>query len=201
MPKRSETWSRDGYVVLRSLVRSPRLTLLRRYAMLRARSGAMDHGDGQVDRSPAAYGDLLMDGLLDDLRPRIEKACGSKLFPTYSYFRVYKRGAVLAKHRDRPACEVSVSLSLGCEPNRAWPLWIEGLRGTAFVTLARGDALLYRGIECAHWREPFAGDRCVQVFLHYVDQNGPHAEWRFDKRPNLGTMPPPQRIRRRAVNP
>jgi hypothetical protein len=45
--------------------------------------------------------------------------------------------------------------------------------------------LLYRGIECPHWREAFEGDRQVQVFLHYVDQKGPLADWKFDKRPVL----------------
>jgi hypothetical protein len=178
--------SRDGYVVVRSLLEEPRLSLLRRYAVLRARKGTMQAGDGQVIDTPAAYGDLFMDGLLEDLLPRIERASGLRLFPTYSYFRVYKRGDVLARHRDRAACEISVTLALGYEPARPWPLWIEGTRGAASVRLAPGDALLYRGIERAHWRDAFAGNRCVQVFLHYVDRDGPNAGWRFDKRPALG---------------
>jgi PKHD-type hydroxylase len=38
-----------------------------------------------------------------------------------------------------------------------------------------------------HWREPyFEGKWQAQVFLHYVDQNGPHAEWKYDKRESLG---------------
>jgi hypothetical protein len=155
----------------------------------------MDPGDGQVAGTPAAYGDFFMDGLLNDLLPSIATASGLELFPTYSYFRVYKRGDVLRKHRDRPACEISVTLSLGYEPNRPWPIWIEGPRGNASVELARGDALLYRGLECTHWRDAFPGDRCAQVFLHYVDRNGPHAEWRFDKRPRLGSAPLRARVR------
>jgi hypothetical protein len=189
MPGSPEVLAREGYVVIRSLVRNPELSQLRRYVLLRAGNGTMSVGDGQVADTPAAYGDWLLDGVLADLLPRIEKACGLALFPTYSYFRVYKRGDVLEKHHDRPACEISVTLALGHEPSRPWPLWIEGLRGTGRVSLASGDALLYRGIECPHWREPFSGTRCVQTFLHYVDQNGPHAEWRFDKRPHLGALP------------
>jgi hypothetical protein len=50
--------------------------------------------------------------------------------------------------------------------DQPWPLWIEGPLGRAAVELGPGDALLYRGIECAHWREPF--------------------EYRFDRRPALG---------------
>jgi PKHD-type hydroxylase len=46
---------------------------------------------------------------------------------------------------------------------------------------------MYRGMDKWHWREPyFEGKWQAQVFLHYVDQNGPHAEWKYDKRESLG---------------
>ena len=192
-----ERLSREGYVVLRSLLKNPQLSLLCRYVMLRSRNGSMAVGDGQVPGTPAAYGDWLMDGVLDDLRPRIEKASGLDLFPTYSYFRVYKQGDVLEKHRDRPACEISVTLALGYEPSRPWPIWIDGLREKAKVTLAAGDAIVYRGTDCTHWREAYSGRRCAQTFLHYVDQSGPHAAWRFDKRPRLGALKPTTSTARR----
>jgi PKHD-type hydroxylase len=49
-----------------------------------------------------------------------------------------------------------------------------------------GDAALYRGMDKVHWREPYKeGKWQAQVFLHYVDADGPHAEWKFDKRPKL----------------
>ncbi len=50
-----------------------------------------------------------------------------------------------------------------------------------------GDAVMYRGCDIYHWREPYKeGKWQAQVFLHYVDQNGPHAEWKYDKRESLG---------------
>jgi predicted 2-oxoglutarate/Fe(II)-dependent dioxygenase YbiX len=49
-----------------------------------------------------------------------------------------------------------------------------------------GDAALYRGMDKVHWREPYKeGKWQAQVFLHYVDADGPHAEWKFDKRKKL----------------
>lgn len=130
----------------------------------------------------------MMEGLLGDLFPEIERATGLALFPTYSYFRVYKSGDVLARHTDRPACEISVSLCLGYSPDKPWPLWIEGSSGAVPIELRPGDALLYRGMERAHWRSAFEGDYAVQVFLHYVDRNGPHASQRYDGRPGLSTL-------------
>ena len=38
---------------------------------------------------------------------------GLNLKPTYSYWRLYKTGDVLKRHKDRPSCEVSTTLCLG----------------------------------------------------------------------------------------
>jgi hypothetical protein len=186
----AEVFAREGCVVLRSLVANPKLALLHRYALMRAVRGTMNLQDAEFLGTPSAYSDPFMDGLLIELLPLIERVSGVRLFPTYSYVRIYKRGDVLAKHSDRPACEISVTLSLGYEADRPWPLWIEAVGGSASVSLAPGDALLYRGIELFHWRDAFDGHHSAQVFLHYVNQNGPNAEWRFDKRSSLAPSLP-----------
>jgi hypothetical protein len=138
--------------------------------------------DTQVPDTPARYSAPRMELLLIELLPQIERASGLSLYPTYSYLRVYKYGDVLARHRDRPACEISVSLCLGYVADAPWPLWIEGPNGASAVTMQPGEGLLYRGTECPHWRQRFTGKEAAQVFLHYVEQNGPNAEWKFDKR-------------------
>ncbi len=46
--------------------------------------------------------------------------------------------------------------------------------------------LIYHGCELKHWREAFEGDYQVQLFMHYVDQNGPASKEKFDTRPALG---------------
>lgn len=177
-------FAQQKYAVLRRCVTEPQLSLLYRYASNRAKLGIMTH-DRQVPEALSAYGDIFMDGLLMDLLPVAEQATGKKLFPTYSYFRVYKRGDALAKHKDRPSCEISLTVCLGYAGEEPWPILIEIPSGVSSIDLNPGDALIYRGVDCPHWREPLTGDHAVQVFLHYVDQNGPLAEWKFDKRPSL----------------
>jgi hypothetical protein len=49
--------------------------------------------------------------------------------------------------------------------------------------------MIYKGLEVPHWREPLAGERQLQVFLHYVRQDGPHAVHRYDGRTRLGAPP------------
>lgn len=174
-----------------SLVTRPLLGFLWRHALERAaQDGAAV--DPDVPASTAFYAEPVMEHMLERLRADVERVAGVALYPTYSYLRVYRTGAVLEPHQDRPACEISLSLNLGQDPADPWALWIRGTGGAHAASLAPGDALLYRGIELEHWRAPYAGRTVAQVFLHYVNQHGPHAEWRFDKREQLGlTVPLP----------
>ena len=175
-----EQFDIQGYAVVKSLLDAGTAASLSRFAVSRAAAGT--ESDLQVPGTPAIYGDPVMEKILLSLVPSVERASGRKLFPTYSYFRVYKRGDTLARHKDRPSCEISVSVCLGYRAPRTWPLCVEGSSGIYAARLEPGDGLLYKGVECAHWRDPFEGESATQVFLHYVDQNGPYAEWRFDKR-------------------
>lgn len=180
-----DTFERERYAVMRGVVAEPLLGFLWRYVLDRETAGTMA-SDPDWPGTPVAYGDVVMEHMLERLRPQVEAAAGRRLFPTYSYLRLYKHGNALAPHRDRPACEISVSLNIGQEPPVAWPLWMRGPGGPQAVALHPGDAVLYRGIELEHWREPYEGVRAAQVFLHYVDQDGPHADEKFDRRDALG---------------
>ena len=125
--------------------------------------------------SPAWYNDPLMNSLLDFKLPVVEKESNLKLFPTYAYWRYYVFGGTLKKHRDRPACEVSVTACIKKYDN--WPLIIEGQS----FELEEGDALLYAGCDQEHGRPGiYKGDGMAQVFLHYVNQNGPYREHAYD---------------------
>jgi hypothetical protein len=174
-------FSQERYVLLPSLISACEAGMLHAYAQEVVRGGRYQT-DTQVPDTPARYSPQRMELLLRELLPQIEEASGLALHPTYSYLRIYKQGDVLSRHRDRPACEISVSLCLGYVADAPWPLWIEGPYGVSSVRMQPGDGLLYRGMECPHWREPFNGQQAAQVFLHYVEQNGPNSEWRFDKR-------------------
>jgi hypothetical protein len=127
-----------------------------------------------------------MEILLEKFLPVVESEIGLKLYPTYSYLRIYQTGDRLPKHKDRPACEISVTLSLGYDPDEPWPLWLESDRESRSISLKTGDGLIYKGTELHHWRDLYQGRYAAQAMLHYVDQEGPYQEWRFDKRAGLG---------------
>ena len=136
--------------------------------------------DQQIPNTYSCYGDFVMDTLLVKVLPKMQQETGLNLIPTYSYARAYKKGDELKKHKDRPSCEISTTINLGGDP---WPIFIEGTK----VLLEVGDMLVYSGCELEHWREPFEGNICGQVFLHYNHVNGPFDEKnKLDGRQMLG---------------
>jgi hypothetical protein len=130
----------------------------------------------------------LFDSLLEQLTPSIESATGKKLHPTYSYARWYAPGDELKIHKDRPACEISATITLGFEGN-PWPIFMGydlNKINKSEIKMNIGDAVVYKGQEVFHWREKYTeGQWQAQVFIHYVDANGPNAEWKYDKRNTL----------------
>jgi hypothetical protein len=177
----------EGYRVLPSLLSPSRAEALHRRALELAALGVARLTDPMVPNSPALYGHPEMDDLMRELCPVIEAEAQVQLYPTYSYLRIYKTGDYFDRHTDRAACELSVSLNLGRDAASAWPLWIEKDDVPRSIALEPGSAVLYLGCELPHWRHPFSGRQSVQVFLHYVDQNGPYAHCKFDRRTALGT--------------
>ncbi|MEE6180035.1 hypothetical protein [Mycobacterium sp. 050134] len=177
-----------GYTLIEQLVPPKDRARLCQRALELSRTATKAPPD-PVPSQFAMWGDFQMEDLLESLVPAIEQVVQRPLFPTYSFFRVYEAGNILERHTDRPSCEFSVSVNLGYHAPAAWPLWVEGPLGATGVALEPGDAVVYRGIECPHWRESLNGEFVAQLFLHYVDQEGPHSGWKFDKRRRLSTMP------------
>ena len=159
-----------------------------------------DPVNGQIPNTYSAYGNIAMETLLLKCQPGIEKATGLKLYPAYTYARIYKKGDELKRHKDRFSCEISTTMNLGGDD---WPIYLspnenvgipDGKKITTIsqakgirVDLKPGDMLVYSGCELEHWREKFKGKECVQVFLHYNNRKTPGAKDNmFDKRPHLG---------------
>ena len=144
--------------------------------------------DQQTPETYSHYSDVVMETLLQKLKPLMEKETGLKLNETYSYARIYKKDDILNRHKDRYSCEISTTMNLGGD---LWPIFIEpsgeeGKEGEK-VILEPGDMLLYKGEKLEHWREKFEGENCAQVFLHYNDASGENAEQnKYDGRPHLG---------------
>ena len=150
--------------------------------------GYYENKNDQVPETYCHYSNIAMETLMLKCQPLMEKATGLKLYPSYTYARIYKKGDVLKRHKDRFSCEISTTMNLGGDD---WPIYLEpsgkeGLKGIK-INLKPGDMLIYSGCDLEHWREEFKGKECVQVFLHYNNRKTPGSKDNmFDKRPHLG---------------
>jgi hypothetical protein len=125
--------------------------------------------EGQVYGSTSRYSYPPYKFIHSQIRMKIEKIIGKKLYNTYYYDRFYNPGQGLDKHADRAACEISVTLHISNNlSNSLWPIWIktpdtykDELRTDVIekgedrsLILGPGDGMIYKGCERPHWREP-----------------------------------------------
>ncbi len=162
--------------------------------------GHYENDAEQIPNTYSQYGNIAMETLMLKIQPLMEKETGLKLYPAYTYARIYKKEDVLKRHKDRFSCEISTTMNLGGDD---WPLYLEpdsskgGVKeGVGYVSentkgvrvdLKPGDMMVYKGMELEHWRDKFKGKECIQAFLHYNNCKTPGAKDNmFDKRPHLG---------------
>jgi hypothetical protein len=161
--------------------------------------------DKQIPETYSHYGDIAMETLLEKLLPLMKEKTKLNLIPTYAYARIYKKGDILKRHKDRTSCEISTTLNLGGD---SWPIYLSpdenvgipekngGEKGITVssnakgikVDLEPGDMLIYSGCILEHWREEFKGENCGQVFLHYNNVDTQGDKNIYDNRPHLGLV-------------
>ena len=150
--------------------------------------GMMKNEDIQVAGSQSFYGNPVTEALLVMVLPKIEEIVEDKLLPTYSYARIYRNNAILKLHRDRPSCEVSVSIqlaSVGVQNKDGWAISMDGKN----IHLSDSDGVIYNGLKVEHGRDELVCESNgfqAQVFLHYVRASGRFARFCFDRRIGLG---------------
>lgn len=133
------------------------------------------------------YAQAFQDGipfveLLCEKINEISNLIGEKVLPTYAYSVIYENNSALIRHKDRSACEISVTVHL--DGDKDWNLGIKTPNEEDVeLSLNVGDALLYLGCKAEHWREGlYQGKSYSQAMLHYVRSNGQNAWAFFDKK-------------------
>lgn len=182
-------YNEQGYVHLRQFVPDLMTNYLREYFNTLDKTNSLEPGDAQVENSNCVYGDPAFDTFMLMATPIISKIIGLDLLPTYTYARIYHRGAELLPHVDREQCEHSCTISLGGEYEKLWPIWVkhpEKHPNPLMIDLYPGDILIYKGTEILHWRDEFLGLRQYQLFMHFVDAHGKFSDQLYDTRPYIG---------------
>lgn len=145
----------------------------------------------QVEGSISRYNHPRYKEIQYFIKSQLEKTIGEVLYPSYYYDRFYFKGQDLEVHVDRPACEVSVSLHCSNNLDYNWPIWFQTPEETNIPLITNpGDAVVYKGCERPHWREPMKGNHKSyyhQIFFHYVRRDGPYIEHAYDMCNNINS--------------
>ena len=187
--KPSDIFNEHGFVIIHDIFTLEEIEIFTNYALMQEKRQGIN-GDIQSPGAFSEYADPLMESLMIHLHPIIEQCTDLELYPTYSYYRVYRNGHKLSKHKDRKSCEISVSLALGYSYDSntyRWPLFVNENE----IFLKPGDIAIYKGVELSHWREPFNIQEDAyhcQAFLHYVNANGKYKDYMFDGRESIGDL-------------
>lgn len=189
-----EKFKSKGYVYIKDAIDADLLSLISNYSLIDEQQNySPEEGPHcQIRNSHSSYGDPLMESMLMHMLPVMEQNTGLSLYPTYSYYRVYRPGAELHSHTDRPSCEVSTTITFKFDYKEqtgsySWPIFMDG----NLCEMNPGDLVIYRGCDLEHWREKFIapeGSYHIQAFLHYVDANGPFSSYKWDGRPSIGFL-------------
>ncbi len=172
------------YKKIKGILTFNEIVLLKDYCILKHKTNQKNFDNFQNNNGDSMfYGDALMTTLLQQKTILMEYHCGKSLWPTYAFWRMYSKYAELLPHTDRPSCEISVTINIGSS-GETWPIFMDGDP----IELEPGDGAIYMGCKIKHWREEFKGDWSSQVFLHYVDKNGPFSEYKWDKKIFLGAL-------------
>lgn len=186
----NKLFEQKGYIKVSGLVDAQTIKTISQYFENKINRGEWV-GKQEVEAGDASklgyYADPLIEVILRQCLPTIEEQTGLELEPTYSFSRVYQEGEELTPHIDRPSCEISTTINVACTGD-IWPIWMQyESNDPVKCMLEPGDAVIYKGCEVTHWRRKLPkGQINVQFMLHYVDKNGPHAKYKFDKRESLG---------------
>ena len=181
------------------------LNLTYSYSVIKFSNQKIFNIDDQTSSLIGEHSDLLMETLMDMSTPVVEQNVGKKLWPTYSYFRIYDKGSDLRIHTDRQSCEYTVALCLGADPiDQPYEIFVgeedeasdykyyndrgeyKRYRIDHKFPMVPNNAVIFKGMDKIHWREICKHDHFITVFLHYVDQEGSYKEFKFDKRDSLG---------------
>ncbi len=165
--------AREGWVRLPRLLPAPLVASLRGYVDPLIHEGHLRFNDAQ-SRRYFKHSEPMTVWLHQQLQRPIQELVAEPIKRSYAFLGGYVEGSDLKPHVDREQCEYTLSLTLDAHPGQrradAWPLGLQDRAGrTRWARLAPGDALLFKGRELSHFREPLgAGRRSTSAFLHFV---------------------------------
>lgn len=172
-----------GFVKIKNVLSPEVIELYKAWIDLSYKPGlrADDSNDYLRGQMHCLASNPLDDSILLNCKHIIEKVWGiDDMVPSYAYSREYFKGSELLVHRDREACQYSITITMCKRGKGNSYLWFseeEDKHNAIPVDLDEGDAIIFNGGTNYrgkwHWRDPLELDSLFQLFLHYVHPDMP----------------------------
>lgn len=187
-------FEKNGFVKLKGVLTSEIIELYKSFIDITKLKNMRDEESSPYlrGRTESIPHNVFDDSILLYCKHIVEKIWGiDDMVPSYAYSREYFPGSELLVHRDRGACQYSMTLTMckrGPGPTTLWFSESEDKSNAIPVDLEEGDAIIFNGGSDYggkwHWRDPLEIDALVQLFVHYVHpDNANMADFPFP-RPN-----------------
>ena len=167
----------NQYVTLRGLIHPLQIAALRRYYRALEHKGFLlpDILNPSSLRY-ALHNEAVARFIHQQICYPVQQVVREEIKPSYSFLAMYKSGASLPKHIDRPQCVWNLSLLIDADPetslSESWPIFFEVDGEVKEVRLGMGDGVLYRGTDIPHWRNELPdGHMATLIFYHFVPQD------------------------------
>jgi len=186
-------FEKNGFVKIKNVLSPEIIELYKSFIdishlddMRRRETGPYLGGDIQ-----SVDGNVLDNSILLYCKHIVEKIWATdNMVPSYAYSREYFRGAELKNHRDREACQYSITITMCKRGEGTSALFFsdsDNKSNPIPVDLDEGDAIIFNGGSNYggkwHWRDPLEMDSLIQLFLHYVHPDASHLAERDYPRP------------------
>jgi hypothetical protein len=172
----------SNYIKVENFISPELCNIFKMYALFDELNDFTD--DDEFPNTHCRYADSFTESLLLQFKSKMENITN---------------GDILLDHMDRNACENSASLTMffdykGKPDDYRWPLHVYVKGEKKYLHCDVGDAIIYDGSKIKHGREMLSagkGTRHIQIFLHYVDADGPYASSeKYDRRKCIGIKRP-----------
>jgi len=163
----------EQYVAIRDMVHPLQLASLRHYFRLLDQKGGLFIDTYQGNNRFVWQNDAAARFVHHQITGIISQIVPEPIKPSYSLLSIYKSGAILKKHTDRPQCVWNLSLLIDSNPevevSDSWPIYFEIEGQVKDVRLDMGDGVLYSGTDIPHWRDALPdGHTATLILCHFV---------------------------------
>jgi hypothetical protein len=172
--RQKQSLAQERYVIFQQWLNPIQIAALRVYYRQIQAEGYLRVEDSKDVVRTYAHNDPFTCYLHTQMSDWVNRVTPEKVKPSYTFVSYYEQTG-MGQHTDWEQCAWNISVMIDPQPEElptlTWPLFIR-TENLIEARLEPGDAIMYKGIEDPHWRDPLpSGHKATVSLFHFVDQD------------------------------